>query len=331
MKWELMEPRPGDMIRVKAGPLYHYGIYVSDSEILQFGTNPAGRSGCRDADIRVCATDMDSFLLGQFLEVGVPTGKTRRKAADPDTVIARARSRLGQSGYHILYNNCEHFAYECVTGEKYCAQTEDVRGFFRNMSVVDLYLAAIPDTPADTVYPPQRQAQIDATANEKLRQERYYVWKLLEYALQRSFGKKMTDLHFSKDDGGKWSCKEYFFSLSHSHGAVAVAVSRKNVGVDIESLQRPMSPGLPDKILTATERAEYDTLPQEAQLPFLLGKWCAKESLFKAGSETAFLPNRLETDRNLRCGTVTIAGAPFCYAVATETPEKLRIYQNIPL
>ena len=30
MKWQLKEPRFGDMVRVAVGQIYHYGIFVSD-------------------------------------------------------------------------------------------------------------------------------------------------------------------------------------------------------------------------------------------------------------------------------------------------------------
>ena len=33
MKWSFIEPSMGDVIRVSLGTLYHFGIYVSDSEV----------------------------------------------------------------------------------------------------------------------------------------------------------------------------------------------------------------------------------------------------------------------------------------------------------
>jgi phosphopantetheinyl transferase len=132
------------------------------------------------------------------------------------------------------------------------------------------------------------------------------------------------------DENGKWSCGDCFFSLSHSRRAVAVAVSRKPVGVDIESLDRPMSAGLPGKILTAAEQAEYAALPEDSRLSYLLQAWCAKESLFKVGEDKQFRPTALDT-AGVRTGTVTVSGHPYCYAVATDTPEKLRIYENVQL
>lgn len=70
MKWELIEPKKGDIIRVKTGSIYHYGIYASDDEIIQFGLNPVSRVGVADADISVCSSCIDDFLVGGFLEVG---------------------------------------------------------------------------------------------------------------------------------------------------------------------------------------------------------------------------------------------------------------------
>ena len=42
MKWLPGECRPGDMIRVRLGSIYHYGIFVSEDEIVQFGPPPVG-------------------------------------------------------------------------------------------------------------------------------------------------------------------------------------------------------------------------------------------------------------------------------------------------
>ena len=328
MKWEQRLPRPGDMLRVGVDVLYHYGICTGDDEVIQFGRNPANRRDTPHAAITVCATDLRDFAQGGQVEVAVAEEEIFRPA---EAIVAAARSELGKGGYHILYNNCEHFAYRCATGTAYCAQTEDIRMKFRSLSVVDLYIAPIPDTPVGRVAWAPRQAQIDGTANEKLRRERYFVWKLLEYAVNRSFGLKAEGLTFSVDENGKWSCGECFFSLSHSRGAVAVAVSRKRVGVDIESTDRPMSAGLPGKILTDTERQEYDALTEGEKLSYLLQAWCAKEALFKAGDDKQFRPTALDTAQNVRTGTVTVAQHPYCYAVATDTPEKLRIYENIRL
>ena len=199
MKWTLKTPAAGDMVRVKAGSIYHYGVFVSENEIIQFGLAPVARQGLKDSDIEVCSSDVDTFLCGGFLEVADFDRVERRKNRRPAKAIEYARSKLGTRGYNILYNNCEHFAYDCVTGKPHCSQTADVRALFRSLPIADVYVAAIPDVTALTeLYPPERQAELDAVTNDRVKTEKWCVWKLLEYALERSFGYKMKDMTFSK-------------------------------------------------------------------------------------------------------------------------------------
>ena len=133
MKWLLGEPKSGDMIRVKAGTIHHYGVFVSDSEVIQFGLAPNARPELKDSDIEVLSTDIDTFLQNQFLEVAEFDRKEKKTHPTPDEVIAKARARMGERGYHILYNNCEHFAYECVTGKHYSEQVDGVREMFKGL------------------------------------------------------------------------------------------------------------------------------------------------------------------------------------------------------
>ena len=60
MKWILGEPKSGDMIRVKSGTVYHYGVYVSDDEVIQFGLAPAARPALKDSEVEVLSTDIDT-------------------------------------------------------------------------------------------------------------------------------------------------------------------------------------------------------------------------------------------------------------------------------
>lgn len=133
MKWILGEPKSGDMIRVKAGTIHHYGVFVSDSEVIQFGLAPNARPDLKDSDIEVLSTDIDTFLGGQFLEVADFDRKEKKTHPSPADAVSKARSRMGERGYHILYNNCEHFAYECVTGKHYSEQVDGVREMFKGI------------------------------------------------------------------------------------------------------------------------------------------------------------------------------------------------------
>ena len=59
---------------------------------------------------------MDTFLNGEFLEVGVLDKKELKNKRSAQEIEKTALARLGEGGYNILYNNCEHFALWCKTG-----------------------------------------------------------------------------------------------------------------------------------------------------------------------------------------------------------------------
>lgn len=321
------------MIRVRLGEIYHYGIFVSEDEVIQFGPPPLNRPILKDSEIEVISTDIDVFLSGNFLEVAELDKKERKKSRGAQKTVAYAKSKIGTRGYNILYNNCEHFANECVFGVASCSQADRVRAMFRSMPLVDVYTSEIPDgVKIEGVFPTERDEEIKSVRNERVKREKYYVWQLLEYALDRSLGLKMKKMTFSKTDTGKWITKDCFFSLSHSGNAVAVAISRAPVGIDIESPRSDMSEGLAKKILNETETCELSKLPEEERASFVIKKWCAKEAIFKRSDAPLFEPSKIAAkDCELFSKLITIGKESFVCAVSTSIPEKIRFYENIKI
>ena len=115
MQWQHSTPSAGAPVRVKVGFYYHYGIFVSEDSVIQFGL-PDGPSRPAE-EIRVLSTDVYTFLQGGDLEVGFPDRAERKRMHPAKQVIADAQSRIGQGGYSLLHNNCEHFMYECLFGQ----------------------------------------------------------------------------------------------------------------------------------------------------------------------------------------------------------------------
>lgn len=116
MLWKEAEPKPGCGVRTRVSFYYHYGIFISPEEVIQFGLpdDPT----CPGLDIRVLKTDVYTFLQGGTLEVGFPEKQERKTLRPAKQVIALARSRLGEGGYDLFQNNCEHFMKQCLFGEK---------------------------------------------------------------------------------------------------------------------------------------------------------------------------------------------------------------------
>ena len=104
----------GDHIKVRRKLYTHHGIDLGDERVIHLPAEPG-----RLADTRIQITSLRNFLRGGELKV------VRHEEGLPaDEVVARAASRLDESGYHLLFNNCEHFARWCACGDHYSHQVE---------------------------------------------------------------------------------------------------------------------------------------------------------------------------------------------------------------
>lgn len=299
MKWYPAQAKKGDMIRVHLGAICHYGIFVSEDEVIQFGLPPLTKYRADGAEITVCATDIDGFSCGQTVEVAKPELKERLKKHSAEKTVRLARSRLGEGGYHLLHNNCEHFVYECAYGISLCTQENDARQRWNNRPILDVYL--MPLSASEQIgqtYPPVREKYIRSAPDAEVRLQRYAAWKLLETAIDRSFGYPFSELRFRRAGSGKWTCDRLQFSLAHTHGAVAVAVSNGSVGVDVENVDSCREPEASVQLLTK------------------------KQSLFKCGIQSGE-----ETDPSAaQTCTKLLAKYPLCVSVCGAYLQNARWY-----
>lgn len=125
MNWTVKTPVYGDIIRTKVTFYHHYGIFLSPDQVIQFGlADDVSRPA---EEVRVLQSDVYTFLGGGELEVGVPDREERKKLRPAEQIAQAALSRLGEGGYDILHNNCEHFVNECAFGEKTSSFVENIR------------------------------------------------------------------------------------------------------------------------------------------------------------------------------------------------------------
>lgn len=116
---------PGAHLRVQTPNYYHHGIYVGNDEVVQFGL-PNDVYGSWD-EIKVLRSPLAEFCGdAQFVEVYVFDRKERKRKRSDEEIVAAALSKVGQGGYHVLYNNCEHFANMCVFGEATSTQIDEI-------------------------------------------------------------------------------------------------------------------------------------------------------------------------------------------------------------
>lgn len=125
--WVEKKPAMGDHIRVNRGLYCHHGIYVSDDEVIHF-TGKDGDNVLDWSKPEVITSDLDYFLKGDKLEVKEYTEDELEDLYPADHIVKYARACLGDKGYNLIFNNCEHFANTCTLGRFISKQVENVFG-----------------------------------------------------------------------------------------------------------------------------------------------------------------------------------------------------------
>ncbi|MBR4907079.1 MAG: lecithin retinol acyltransferase family protein [Clostridia bacterium] len=292
MKWRPGEPAPGDMVRVQIGSIFHYGIYAGDDRIIAFGLPPVPQYADAPDRFLVVETDMDVFCVGRIPEIAILDRAERKKRIPPDKTVRLAKERLGTDGYHLIRNNCEHFAYECVFGEKKSEQEEAVFRMWNARPVLNVYLGEADRFTLDFPVPPEREREINACSDPAMRQARIANWALLRRAAKHCFSLDADELRFVRQKNGGWSCDRFPFSFSHADGLCCVAVSNAPVGVDLETLEGFSRRSAAEKLDKLRKRcfsaAEQSAYPETVE--GFLACWTRKEAIFKASKKRAFFP-----------------------------------------
>ena len=117
----MRNPLPGDIVVADRKYYKHYGIYIGKDQVIHFGSEEGHELNPFYA--KVIKTSLKKFQKGDPLWV---EESDEYNAFDSDKVIALTKARLGEGGYNILTNNCEHFANECKYGIKRSRQVEIV-------------------------------------------------------------------------------------------------------------------------------------------------------------------------------------------------------------
>lgn len=125
--WVQCAPKIGDHIRVKRldGLYAHHGIYVSDDEAIHF-TGKEDDSILDWSKPEVISSDLQEFLKGGVLEIKEYSDEEFKDLYSPEQIVTYARACLGDKGYNLIFNNCEHFANVCTLGRFRSNQVERV-------------------------------------------------------------------------------------------------------------------------------------------------------------------------------------------------------------
>ena len=100
----------------------HYGIDCGDGTVIHY----------RKPSETIEQTSLATFSRGNPVYVAE---YSEGFGYIPDVVVERAKSRLGEQDYNLLFNNCEHFASWCKTGIN---DSKQVRNYLPAVTTLDI-------------------------------------------------------------------------------------------------------------------------------------------------------------------------------------------------
>lgn len=118
-QWEYKEPTLGAQIRVKRPTYYHHGIYIGNGRVINFSEGSIGLGEESYSQNEITEIDISEFLKGGYVETRVYSKQEQKYLNDPQKVVEIAKSHLGEGGYNMVLNNCEHFSNLCAFNVKY--------------------------------------------------------------------------------------------------------------------------------------------------------------------------------------------------------------------
>lgn len=193
MKWLPDPPQTGDIVRVKLGQIYHYGVYLSDEEVIAFGMPPSAgcpRTAGTYASFRrtyrpFCAEISSKRESPPSRSAGAcARGKRSRHTRAPKS--ACAGTTCCATTANILPTNARSAPNRARRWTR-CAPC-GARAAHRSVR-----LRPCPQAGGGALFPEERQREIDGCTNEKVKAQKAAVWRLLEFAMKRSFGIELRE------------------------------------------------------------------------------------------------------------------------------------------
>lgn len=107
-------------------PFQHHVIDLGDGSVVHFTNGDGGVAGPGGGaeNFEIQRTTLASVTHEGRDKVHIVD---YQQSFDPAVVVSRALSQVGRRGYHLLFDNCEHFAAWCVIGRDQSRQVDVAR------------------------------------------------------------------------------------------------------------------------------------------------------------------------------------------------------------
>lgn len=134
--------------------------------------------------------------------------------------------------------------------------------------------------------------------------------ELLAKLYREETGEALPEIRLTERGKPYFVNSPWHFSISHTPKHAFCVLSKHNVAIDAEELDRKIKPGLAEKILSPREKAQFDAAPDKSRA--LLKLWVLKEAAAKlSGEGLRGYPNQtnfsLEDSRVMEMGGCIVA------------------------
>lgn len=138
----------GDIIYVDRGLYKHFGVYSGENKVIYYTKDKNNELDgiIRETSLKTFLNNENKCFICNFDENGNRTSISQfnsqscvpmifdyeldknmnRKLYSAEETVRRARNCIGNKGYNLVCNNCEHFAIWCKTGVSESGQVNSI-------------------------------------------------------------------------------------------------------------------------------------------------------------------------------------------------------------
>lgn len=166
-----------------------------------------------------------------------------------------------------------------------------------------------------------RLEKIKKSSNNLFKKEQLGSSLLLNDILENYFFMDITKVEYIYNEFGKPYIKDsnLYFSLSHSNGVIALAVSKEEIGLDIE-LIKDVKDNLAHKVMNEAEYNIYKGLSKNDKISYFYEVWTSKEAYVKKlGSALTLNPSNINIDSDVILKNINISNSQYMIALTDAT------------
>ena len=166
-----------------------------------------------------------------------------------------------------------------------------------------------------------RLEKIKKSSNNLFKKEQLGSSLLLNDILENYFFMDTTKIEYIYNEFGKPYIKDsnLYFSLSHSNGVIALAVSKEEIGLDIE-LIKDVKDNLALKVMNEAEYNIYKGLSKNDKISYFYEVWTSKEAYVKKlGTTLTLNPSNINIDTDVILKNINISDNQYMIALTDAT------------